>query len=409
MFREEGEMANKKKIALFTPYVPYPPNTGGKIRSYHLILALVNYFDVDVYATSHGLPDVDDVCAMQRMVRRLRILEVHKTRRLRDLWRWISAPWPRFVDYFQDSRSLLQAWLALHTEEYELLIADELCMTPYMELRSDLPRVVFRQKIDSIHVREVAAAHPWGLERVLYYMEAGKLRRYERQKMPIYQACVTCSEADAAVVRQDAPGIILHVIPNGVDLEQFCPSGLPRKDPPVLLFVGTMHYYPNIDAVRYFFEDIYPLIRQARPDIQVQIVGHRPPPEIQRLTRLPGVEVTGSVPDVRPYYEQAKVFIVPLRLGGGTRLKIVEAMAMGLPVVSTSVGAEGLEVRHGENILIADDPRAFADSVLRLLSDPALWAHLSVGGQQLARRYDWRELTKSLIGLVERLIGERRP
>ncbi|HXF68197.1 MAG TPA: glycosyltransferase [Thermoflexus sp.] len=401
-------MNDRKSVAIFTPYFPDPPNTGGKIRSYYLIRALAERLNVDVYTTSHELPHSFYVSSLQQMVRGLHIFEIHKSMHFQDRLRRTLSPKPRLIDYFQDPQSILQAREALRRRDYGVLIADELCMTPYVEQRSDLPRVVLRQKIDSRHIAEVAAAHPWSIEKVLHWIEAWKVRRYERQKMRIYQACVTCSEADAAFVRRDAPGILIQVIPNGVDLERFRPTGHSRRDPSTLLFMGTMYYYPNIDAVLYFFKEIYPILRRARPDLRVQIVGHRPPPEIQRLAEYPGVEVTGSVPDVRPYYERATVFIVPLRLGGGTRLKIIEAMAMGLPVVSTSVGAEGLEIHPGEDILIADDPQAFADSVLRLLSDPALWRQLSAAGQRLARRYDWRELTRPLVDLVEMLMRERK-
>jgi len=401
-------ISKKVSVALFTPYVPYPPNTGGKVRSYYLIKGLASEMDVDVYCTSHELPSLQDVAEMRRMVRRLWVLSVDKPRRWRDSLRRILAPCPRLVDYFHDHRSLMEAQIAIHVNQYDVLISDELCMIPYVELCSDLPKVLMRQKIDSAHVEQVASAHPFGIESILYRVEARKLRKYENQKIKLFHACITCSEKDAEIVRQDAPGIRILVIPNGVDLEMFRPPSYRRLDPPILLFVGTMHYYPNIDAMRYFFKEIYPIIRQERPDIRVQIVGHRPPSEIQRLAELPGVEVTGGVPDVRPYYAQASVFIVPLRLGGGTRLKIMEAMAMGLPVVSTSVGAEGLDIHPGEDILIADDPRTFAQEVLGLLSDRNRWTHLSAGGRRLAHRYDWRELTRPLVELVEALARERR-
>jgi glycosyltransferase involved in cell wall biosynthesis len=214
--------------------------------------------------------------------------------------------------------------------------------------------------------------------------------------MPLYKAFVACTEYDAMVIGRDAPSAAALVIPNGADLSTFVPTGRPKAKDPTLLYVGAMHYYPNADAVTLFFEAMYERIRQAVPDVKVQIVGHAPPPDIQRLGRLPGVEVTGSVTDVRPYYEEATVFIVPLRLGGGTRLKIIEAMAMGLPAVSTTVGAEGLAVHPGEDILIADDPASFAESVLRLLADTELRQRIACSGQRLARYYDWNELCKPL-------------
>jgi glycosyltransferase involved in cell wall biosynthesis len=169
-----------------------------------------------------------------------------------------------------------------------------------------------------------------------------------------------------------------------------------------------MHYYPNADAVRFFFETMYERIRRAMPEVRVQVVGHDPPPDIQGLVRLSGVEVTGSVTDVCPYYEEATAFIVPLRLGGGTRLKIVEAMAMGLPTVSTTVGAEGLSVQSGEDMLIADDPVSFSESVLRLLADAELRERIARNGQRLARHYNWSELTEPFVELAETVIEQWR-
>ncbi|MBM3149065.1 MAG: glycosyltransferase, partial [Chloroflexi bacterium] len=321
------------------------------------------------------------------------------------VWRTLF-PLPRVVDHFHTSHSLEQARQHLCNDGYDVVVADEMCMTPYAELAPDLPRVVSRQKVDHVHYRESATARPWGLEKVLDLVEATKLQRYEQAKMPLYQACLACSEKDAQLIRRDAPEVLMVVIPNGVDLSTFVPSRHLKSRCPTLLYVGAMDYYPNIDAVRFFFRTMYEPLRQAVVNLRVQVVGHTPPPEIRQLAELPGVEVTGSVPDVRPYYEQATVFIVPLRLGGGTRLKIVEAMAMGLPVVSTTIGAEGLDVRPGENILIADDAASFTNSVLRLLRDPDLRDRIAEGGQVLAHRYDWTILTRPYVDLVKDVVKQ---
>jgi glycosyltransferase involved in cell wall biosynthesis len=208
------------------------------------------------------------------------------------------------------------------------------------------------------------------------------------------------------MLQEHAPEAPALVIANGVDLNAFAPSEPSEPGEPVLLYTGSMSYYPNIDAVQFFFSKVYGPLRQEVPDIRVQIVGHDPPRQIRDLVKLPGVEVTGSVPDVRPYYNGATVFIVPLRLGGGTRLKIVEAMAMDLPVVSTTVGAEGLAIHPGENILIADDAASFAESVLRLLRDASLRKQIAEGGKRLAHEYDWMEITKPWPDWAERVVRE---
>jgi len=397
------------RVAVFTPYLPYPPDTGGKIRSYYLLRALTARFEVDLYTVYYGEgPSEEHVRALREHCRRVVLFRLRKSWRTRDLvWRTLS-PLPRVVDHFHTSHSLEQARQHLGNGGYDVVVADEMCMTPYAELAPDLPRVVSRQKVDHVHYREIAMARPWGLEKVLDFIEATKLQRYERVKMPLYQTCLACSEKDAQLIWRDAPKVPMVVIPNGVDLSTFVPSRHPESQCTMLLYVGAMDYYPNIDAVQFFFRTMYEPLRRAVVNLRVQVVGHTPPPEIRQLAELPGVEVTGSVPDVRPYYEQATVFIVPLQLGGGTRLKIVEAMAVGLPVVSTTIGVEGLDVRPGENVLIADDPASFTDAVLRLLKDADLRDRIAEGGQVLARRYDWTILTRPYVDLVEDAVKQWR-
>jgi hypothetical protein len=395
------------RLALFTPYIPYPPDTGGKIRSYHLLRALAQRFEVDLYVPHHGdLSPTTNLSELRSLCRKIHLLPIYKSWRLRDRLARVAAPAPRSVDYFVTQSSLMTAARLLSDNAYAALLADEICMTPYAELLPEVPRIVLRQKVDYLHHYEMARSRPWGTEKLLDWIEARKLREYERRKMPLYEAAVVCSEQDAAVVQTEAPQSELLVIPNGADLTEFVPSGV-QGGPPILLYVGSMYYYPNVDAVKYFFDHIWKAIRELIPEVQLRVVGHSPPPEIRSLGRVSGITVTGSVPDVRPYYAEATVLIVPLRLGGGTRLKIVEAMAMGVPVVSTSVGAEGLDTHPGEDILIADDAVSFTKQTVRLLQNPQLRHRIATGGRLLAKRYDWLTLAQPLVGLVEQLTGLR--
>jgi polysaccharide biosynthesis protein PslH len=396
------------KIAVFTPYLPYPPDTGGKIRSYHLLRALAARFDVDLFSVHHGAePATETISALREYCCQVVCLGVEKPWRTRDRWRRVLAALPRSVDFFHTPDSLSLADRYLRTGQYDAVVADEICMNPYAELAPHLPRVMARQKVDHLHYVEMAKARPWGSDRVLDSLEALRLRRYEQAKMPYYQAFLACSEHDAEIIGRDAPNARALVIPNGVDLGTFASSNKPESDEQILLYVGSMNYYPNIDAMKFFFETMYDRLIQALPTLRVQIVGHSPPPEIRQLARRPGVEVVGGVPDMRPYLDAATVFMVPLRLGGGTRLKIVEAMARRLPVVSTSVGAEGLDIHPGRDILIADDAVPFAGEVLRLFADAELRAHLGEGGSRLAARYDWKELMRPFADLVEVTAGQR--
>ena len=397
------------RIALFTPYPPYPPDSGGKIRSYYLLRALGERHDVDLLTVyGQNYPALEDIKALEKVCQRVILLHVERKWRLRHRLLRAIDPLPRTVHHFHTQSSLQLARRHLEGGAYDVVIADEICMTPYAELAADAPKLIMRQKIDSIHYRQVAQARPPGLDRVLDLLEANQLARYEAAKTPLFQAYLACSDDDARRVEQDAPGLPGLIVPNGADLSQFAPPQQPRSEQPRLLYVGTMSYYPNVDAVKYYFNEIHPGIRQHRPDVQVSVVGHNPPAEIQALAGHPNVAVTGTVADVRPYYKEATALIVPLRLGGGTRLKIIEAMAMGLPVVSTTVGAEGLEITHGENILIADDADSFRASILELLADAELRARIAQAGQQVAHRYDWMELSKPFIDLVESVVERWR-
>lgn len=377
-----------------TPYLPWPADTGGKLRSYYLIRGLAETAEVDLYTVCYGpQPEAGPLGDCCRSVT-IAVLTPPPVRwpRLRAL----TQSLPRSVTYFHTADSLMQMRRRLN-QPYDLLISDEINMAPYWDelpRHGATPRLMMRQKIDYLHYAEMARSRPWGLEKLLDWQEARRLKRFEFECMPQCQAAVVCSPEDAAIAAQEGGATLpLEVIVNGADVEYFTPVRTPDPDPTILL-LGTMHYYPNIDAALYFFETIYPALLQAEPKLKVLIVGHLPPPEIQALGQRPGVTVTGSVPDVRPYMARSWITAVPLRLGGGTRLKIVESMAGGLPVVSTGVGAQGLQgAVSNEQILVADAPAQFVAEALRLLRDPALRTRLAENARRYAvEHYSWQRL-----------------
>src|SRR5262249_2791244 len=184
------------------------------------------------------------------------------------------------------------------------------------------------------------------------------------------------------------PAAMIHVVPNGVDVSHY--SGIAAGIRDQLVFVGSMDYSANIDAALWFAKEVWPAISREHPDLSLVIAGREPPPHIRALAAQSRIVVTGSVPDIRPYYARALAAIVPLRVGSGTRLKILEAMAAGVPVISTNLGAEGLEVEDEANLLLASSPAEIAAAVGRLVSSPETWARLSQAGLELVQRlYDW--------------------
>jgi glycosyltransferase involved in cell wall biosynthesis len=190
------------------------------------------------------------------------------------------------------------------------------------------------------------------------------------------------------------------VVPTGVDTEKFAVAPPASIKPPRIAFVGSMDWEPNIDAAEFFCRDIWPSILSVFPDAQFQLIGRSPHPRVKRLASS-SVIVTGTVPAVQDFLRDAAIVIVPLRIGGGTRLKIYEAMAMGKAVVSTTIGAEGLDVRNGEDVILADDPASFANSILSLLRDGELRRKYEVAAAALAAKFDWSKIAQQFAGILQ--------
>jgi glycosyltransferase involved in cell wall biosynthesis len=246
-------------------------------------------------------------------------------------------------------------------------------------------------------------------------VQRSKLRRYEATVCQAVDQVVAVSDTDRAALREIAPNVDVAVVPNGVDTAYF--SALASGDNPgirqskirhlaSLVFSGTLDFRPNIDAVVWFCEQVLPRIKKEIFHIHLYIVGKAPTREVRRLGHDAAVTVTGYVGDVRPYIAQARVYVAPIRMGSGTKLKVLEALAMGIPVVSTSLGAEGIAVTPGQDILIADDPAEFAAQVVALMNDEPLRKRMSERGRALMEaRYDWQVIVPLLERVYEGLAG----
>ncbi len=234
-----------------------------------------------------------------------------------------------------------------------------------------------------------------------------KLRSEEQQAWRSFDGIAVTSGHDQALLLRDLPETRTAVVPNGVDLDEFRPrTGAPPPEPNTILFFGAINYFPNTDAVKFFIDEVLPLVLVRCPGAKLRVVGHTPP---QLLSLAgPNVEMAGFVEDIRVAIERAAVVIAPLRVGGGTRLKIVEAMAMGKAIVSTRQGAEGLDLTHGRDVLLADDAASFAEQVLRALRDPGLSGELGKAARSLAEsRYGWRAAVQRLERFYDELRGSR--
>jgi glycosyltransferase involved in cell wall biosynthesis len=284
-----------------------------------------------------------------------------------------------------------------HLGHYDLRQAPQGEMLPAL--------IVDSHNIDYDLARQYARGGSSLIRRLYAEVNWRKLRREELATYREADGVYLCSAADERRLLDQVRGVRTAVIPNAADVEYYQPrSSDPPPDGRTVIFFGLLSYVPNVDGVNHFVKDIWPRIVTAHPEARCKIIGGRPPPSLQALAG-PRVELTGFVPDLRPHLAAAAVVVVPLRLGGGTRLKIVEAMAMGKAIVSTTLGAEGIEAVPGRDILVADEPAAFADAVLSLLVEPGLAARIGQSARQLAlERYGWSGAARALEGFYRRIL-----
>ncbi len=297
-------------------------------------------------------------------------------------------------------------------ERIDLVHVDLLPLAVYLDEFPALPRILVNHNVESVRLHRWFQTERNLFKKAFLGYQWLKLRAFERRAMNRFDCCVTVSETDTRLLRDMGVEKPMVVVPNGTDTDFFKPSGKPPVPDSVLWF-GHMDVHTNRDAVLYFWNDIYPLLRERKPDAVVSFVGTAPPAEIADAARnSPLVKAPGFVDDIRPYVDEAAVIIVPIRIGSGTRLKILDAMAMGKAIVSTSVGCEGLAVTDGENISIADTPRDFVERIECLLCNEDVRRSLSDNARKLAQTYDWRlinMLQKDAYRMAVENAGRRLP
>ena len=271
-----------------------------------------------------------------------------------------------------------------------------------------IPLVGDTHNVEHDTLMRAAAAAPERWRRVYYGAQAVLTRREERRHLAKFDIVCATSPRDRSVLHALAPRIRIDVVPNGIDLEKYSPPPTSRREDGVLLFTGLMSYYPNQHAVLRFARNVLPLVRQRVPHARLIVAGADPSCAVRALAGE-HVDITGRVADVRPYYARAHAVVVPLSIGGGTRVKVLEAMAMGVPVVSTALGCEGLDVVDGRSVLIGDSDAALADAVVRVLQSPTLAESLVTHGREVARQYGWGRIGQVLDAVMQTAASERAP
>ena len=377
----------------------WPLNTGGRIRTFNILKELSGQHRV-VLLTTHG-PDED----AEESARRLSFCEevvslplaVPKHGSLAFL-RGLGASWlsPLPVDVHKWRRKALRRTVQelLRSRGVDLCVADFPNAAGNVPLGGKVPVVFFDHNVEYLVWQRLRRTEPRLHRRLLLELEWRKMRRFEKRTCAGAQLTLAVSEPDRALLQETAPGARVRAIPTGVDTAYFSPRPGPER-PGALVFTGSMDWYPNEDGILHFAETTLPLIRSQVPETEVTVVGRDPSARLRLAAARAGVRLTGTVEDVRPYVAESAVYVVPLRVGGGTRLKIFEALAMAKPVVSTTVGAEGLPLVPDRHFIQADDPGAFAAAVVSLLRDPARRGALGSAGRELVEQhYAWPQIAR---------------
>ncbi|MEP7343775.1 MAG: glycosyltransferase [Gemmatimonadaceae bacterium] len=352
----------------------HPVDKGGRIRTYQTLRALkerhrVTYLTLDDgSAAPDALARATDYCHEVLTVPFTQP-EKRSVEFFADLATNLLSPLPYAVAKYRSKpmRDAIQE--AVHTRGVDLVVCDFLFPSPNVPDRLGVPTVLFQHNVEAAIWERHANVATNAVSRAYMTLQWRRMRAYERSECHRYDHVIAVSDADADTMRDlyDAPRV--SAVPTGVDVDFFRPSGKEKLRRHEIVFTGSMDWMPNEDGVQWFVDEIFPLVRARHADATFSIVGRQPTPRVKALARHDGVTVTGSVPDVRPYLERGAVFVVPLRVGGGTRLKIFEAMAMERAVVSTTIGAEGLPLKDGEEVVLADDAASFAEAVVDLLTD----------------------------------------
>jgi glycosyltransferase involved in cell wall biosynthesis len=388
----------------------WPLNTGGRLRSFHIIDELARTHRVTLLTTHGPADDPDGLKA--RLAHCERVVSLPYTAPKWNSPRFAAALvgswfsrlpvdlWKYCVPQLREEADRLMA-----AHEIDLCVADFMTAIPNVSLDGPTPVVFFSHNVEYMIWKRLAETKTSWWQRPLLEIEWRKMQRIEAETCRRAGLTVAVSPNDRDLLAANADVAPGYAIPTGVDANYFAPDGGPESEHQ-LVFTGSMDWHPNDDAIRYFIESILPEIRREIPSVTLTVVGRNPSAGLKRVAQIAGVDVTGTVDDVRGYMSRAAVYVVPLRVGGGTRLKIFEALAMGKAVVSTTIGAEGLPLEDGTHFLCADRPHEFAQAVVSLLRDSARRRMLGRAGRQLVLdRYSWQRVASEFAERCEEVLA----
>ncbi|HKS40978.1 MAG TPA: glycosyltransferase family 4 protein [Blastocatellia bacterium] len=384
-----------------------PVDTGGKIRSYNILQKLAARNEVTLLSYYGGRRDYGYEREIKNHFPRAVTIytaapDSTTIERGLDYLRRLPQRAPYAITKFssREVRQMLKEWLG--ENRFDVAVCDFLSVSLNFPALLETKTVLFQHNVESALWQRQAQHEPNLVKRLLFKLEAAKMTRYEHAAVKRFHQVIAVSEHDREQMSAMTDPSRISVVPTGVDLKQYRASATASATEKLVIFVGSMDWEANIDGVDYFCREVWPAVKKSVPAARLRIVGRNPHQRVKRWVN-DSIEVTGTVASVVEHYQQAAVNIVPLRIGGGTRLKIYEAMATGKATVSTSIGAEGLDVEDGRDILLADTAAKFADSVVKLLADEQLRQQIETAAARKAAQYDWMMIADRFYEVLSRV------
>jgi glycosyltransferase involved in cell wall biosynthesis len=396
------------KILWVKPGKLLPLDTGGKLRTYNILRKLAAAHELTYLSYYGGQRDegyereilthlpgtfsiytaAPDTTAAERYLDYLRRL----------MWR---APYAVSKFTAPQVQQVLSEWI--RARRFDVAVCDFLSSTLNFPENLATPTALFQHNVETVLWKRKAEMEVKTFDRLVSKIEYAKMRRFEPQQTRRFHHVIAVSEADRQAMSSMVDPSHISVVPTGVDLSKYRYDPAARPEGPIVIFTGSMDWEPNIDGVEFFCKEVWPLVLAKIPQAHFRIVGRDPHPRVKKLASE-SVEVTGTVPSIVDHLREAVVFVVPLRIGGGTRIKIYEGMAMGKATVSTTIGAEGLDVEHGRDILLEDTPASFADAIVTLLQDENVRQRYEAAAAATARKYDWSVIAQYFVAVLQRTI-----
>ena len=386
----------------------HPVDKGGKIRTYHMLKGLKRDHEITYLTLDDGTADKEARERAAEYCHEL-ICVPHQQRQkftagfYAELALNLISNLPYAIAKYHSAEMRRRIQQLTRDNPYDVVVCDFLAPAVNVSRQLPCPTLLFQHNVEAMIWKRHSEVQSNTLKHAYLLGQWRKMQAFEGVMCRRFDRVIAVSREDSELMQREYRVTAIDDVPTGVDTEFFRPRRAERREPRNLVFTGSMDWLPNEDAISYFTTEIMPLIKNTLPDVTLTVVGRNPYPALVELSRRdPSIIVTGRVEDVRPYMERAAAYVVPLRIGGGTRLKIFEAMAMEKPIVSTTVGAEGLPVQHEAELLLADTPEAFAAAVARVLTDEEFAFHLGRRAAKLVReQFGWNRVAQRFAEICE--------